>query len=80
MSTICWKISIPYTDLIIVGLYERTLICRNIVPRKTTLKIDKTVHTILKDYCNKRGIKMYKFLENLIIEKCKGKPDIYGEN
>jgi hypothetical protein len=44
------------------------------------LKIDKTVHTILKDYCNKRGIKMYKFLENLIIEKCKGKPDIYGEN
>jgi len=43
------------------------------------LKIDAKVHDILKKYCDKRGIKMYKFLENLIIEKCKEKKDIYGE-
>jgi hypothetical protein len=44
------------------------------------LKISKDVHDILKKYCDKKGIKMYRFLEKLIIEKCKEKPDIYGEN
>jgi hypothetical protein len=44
------------------------------------LKISEEVHEILKNYCDKRGIKIYKFLENLIIEKCKEKKDIYGEN
>jgi hypothetical protein len=44
------------------------------------LKIDKDVHDVLKKYCDKRGIKMYKFLENLIIEKCKEKRDIYDED
>jgi len=44
------------------------------------LKISIEVHDILKTYCEKRGIKMYRFLERLIIEKCKDKPDIYGEN
>lgn len=44
------------------------------------LKISVEVHDILKTYCEKRGIKMYRFLENLIIEKCKEKKDIYGEN
>jgi len=44
------------------------------------LKISEEVHEILKNYCDKRGIKIYKFLENLIIEKCKDKKDIYGEN
>lgn len=44
------------------------------------LKISIEVHDILKTYCEKRGIKMYRFLENLIIEKCKEKKDIYGEN
>jgi len=43
------------------------------------LKIDAKVHDVLKKYCDKRGIKMYKFLENLIMEKCKDKKDIYGE-
>ena len=33
------------------------------------LKISVDSHKILKDYCDKRGIKMYKFLENLIKEK-----------
>jgi hypothetical protein len=44
------------------------------------LKIDKDVHDILKKYCDKRGLKMYKFLESLIIDKCKEKRDIYGED
>jgi hypothetical protein len=50
-------------------------------PKKIkNLKIDISVHEVLKRYCDKRGIKMYKFLENLILEKCKEKKDIYGEN
>ena len=44
------------------------------------LKIDSEVHGVLKKYCDKRGIKNYKFLENLILEKCKETKDIYGEN
>lgn len=43
------------------------------------LKIDPKVHEVLKRYCDKRGIKMYKFLENLILEKCTEKKDVYGE-
>ena len=44
------------------------------------IKIDPAIHEILKKYCDKRGIKIYKFLENLILEKCIEKKDIYGEN
>ncbi len=44
------------------------------------LKISIEAHDVLKKYCDKKGIKIYKFLENLIIEKCKDKKDIYGEN
>jgi hypothetical protein len=44
------------------------------------LKISIEVHELLKKYCDKNGIKMYRFLEKLIIEKCKEKKDIYGEN
>jgi hypothetical protein len=44
------------------------------------LKISSEVHSVLKKYCDKHGIKMYKFLENLILEKCKDKKDVYGEN
>lgn len=28
----------------------------------------------------KRGLKIHKFLENLIIETCSEKKDLYGEN
>lgn len=50
-------------------------------PKKIkNLKISIESHDILKKYCDKRGIKMYKFLENLIVEKCKEKKDIYGED
>ena len=44
------------------------------------LKISVESHEVLKRYCDKRGIKMYRFLENLIFEKCKEKKDIYGED
>lgn len=50
------------------------------VKKIKNLKIDEDVHIVLKKYCDKRGIKMYKFLENLILEKCKEKKDVYGEN
>lgn len=43
------------------------------------LKISVDVHNVLKKYCDNHGIKMYKFLEKLILEKCKEKRDIYGE-
>lgn len=44
------------------------------------LKISLEVHNVLKTYCDKNGIKMYRFLERLILEKCKDKKDIYGDN
>jgi hypothetical protein len=44
------------------------------------LKISVDVHNVLKNYCDKNGIKMYRFLERLILEKCKEKKDIYGDN
>lgn len=44
------------------------------------LKISKDVHDVLKKYCDKRGIKIYRFLEKLIMEKCKETKDIYGED
>lgn len=44
------------------------------------IKISKEVHSVLKKYCDKKGIKIYKFLEQIILEKCKEKKDIYGES
>jgi hypothetical protein len=44
------------------------------------IKISVESHDKLKKYCDKRGIKIYKFLENLIFEKCKEKTDLYGED
>jgi hypothetical protein len=44
------------------------------------LKISKNVHDVLKTYCEKKGIKMYRFLEKIILESCKEKKDIYGED
>jgi hypothetical protein len=44
------------------------------------IKISTEAHSLLKKYCDKKGIKIYKFLENLIKEKCKEKKDIYGED
>jgi len=43
------------------------------------LKINPDVHSVLKTYCEKHGLKIHRFLEKIIIEKCKEKKDIYGE-
>ena len=43
------------------------------------IKISKESHNILKEYCDKKGYKLYKFLENLIEENCVEKKDLYGE-
>jgi hypothetical protein len=51
----------------------------NNVKKIKNLKISVEVHDLLKKYCDKNGIKMYRFLERLITEKCKEKKDIYGE-
>ena len=53
---------------------------KNNVKKIKNLKISPEVHNLLKTYCEKKGIKMYRFLEKLIIEKCKEKKDVYGEN
>lgn len=44
------------------------------------LKISKQTHNILKNYCEKRGLKIYKFIEKLIVDNCKDRKDIYGED
>jgi len=44
------------------------------------LKISIESHQVLKNYCDKKGVKMYRFLETLILENCKDKKDIYGES
>lgn len=46
------------------------------------IKISETHHEILKKYCQKNGLKIFKVLEKLIEDNCKPKPpkkDIYGE-
>jgi hypothetical protein len=43
------------------------------------LKINPDVHQVLKTYCLKHGLKIHRFLEKIIIEKCREKKDIYGE-
>ena len=44
------------------------------------LKISEEVHEVLKKYCEKNGLKMYKFLEILIVKTCAKPKDIYGED
>jgi hypothetical protein len=43
------------------------------------IKISLESHKILKDYCDEKGLKIYKFLENLILKTCQKEKDIYGE-
>lgn len=44
------------------------------------LKISIESHSLLKKYCDQKGLKLNKFVENLIKENCTIKKDIYGEN
>jgi len=43
------------------------------------IKISEETHQTLKKYCEENGLKLYKFLENLIIKTCTKEKDIYGE-
>ena len=43
------------------------------------LKISEKTHSVLKNYCNRNGLKIYSFLERLIHENCSEKKDVYGE-
>ena len=47
--------------------------------RDKNLKITPQTHKILKDYCEKNGLKMFSFVERLIKEKCRTEVDIYGD-
>jgi len=43
------------------------------------IKISEESHSKLKIYCNKKGLKIHKYIELLIEENCKDDIDIYGE-
>lgn len=43
------------------------------------IKISVESHQLLKKYCEKEGLKIYKFLESLIKKNCEEVKDIYGE-
>ena len=51
-----------------------------LMKRTKNLKITPHTHKLLKDYCEKNGLKMFSFVERLIREKCTPKKDIYGED
>lgn len=55
------------------------LIYKSSMKRDKNLKITPQTHKILKEYCEKNGLKMFAFVEKLIKEKCKPKTDIYGD-
>jgi len=48
--------------------------------RVKNIKITPKTHNILKSYCDKNALKMFAFVEKLIMDKCKPKPDIYGDS
>jgi hypothetical protein len=47
--------------------------------RSKNLKITPNTHTILKQYCEENGLKMFSFVEKIIKEKCIKPKDLYGE-
>lgn len=48
--------------------------------KNKNVKISEKHHELLKEYCDKNGLKMYKILEKWIEDHCKPKKkDIYGE-
>ena len=55
------------------------LIYKSSMKRDKNLKITPQTHKILKEYCEKNGLKMFAFVERLIKEKCKPKTDMYGD-
>ncbi len=55
------------------------LIKKNPMKRTKNIKITPATHKLLKDHCEKNGLKMFAFVEKLIRDECKTKRDIYGE-
>ena len=52
--------------------------------RNKNLKIDTKTHSALKSYCESNGLKMFAFVERLILENCsnvrpKKKDDLYND-
>ena len=47
---------------------------------KKNVKISLKHHDMLKNYSDKKGLKMYRVLEKWIEEFCKVKQDIYGDD
>ena len=47
--------------------------------RDKNLKITPQTHKLLKEYCEKNGLKMFAFVEKLIKEKCIKSKDFYGD-
>ena len=44
--------------------------------RDKNIKITTMTHTMLKTYCEENGLKMFSFVEKLIRERCKEKPNV----
>ena len=52
----------------------------NIKNKTKNVKIGEKHHEMLKSYCDKNGLKIYKVLEKWIDDNCKPrKKDLYGE-
>ena len=47
--------------------------------RDKNIKITPQTHKLLKEYCEKNGLKMFSYVEKLIKERCIIKKDIYGD-
>ena len=47
--------------------------------RDKNIKITPQTHKLLKEYCEKNGLKMFAYVEKLIKERCIIKKDIYGD-
>ena len=49
-------------------------------PEVKNVKISEKHHKLIKEFCDKKGMKIYKLIEKWIDENCKPKAkDIYGE-
>ena len=44
------------------------------------IKISLESHKLLKKFCEKKGYKVYRFLEELIYKECDEVKDLYGED
>ena len=47
---------------------------------KKNVKISEKHHDMIKLYCDKNGLKIYKLIEKWIETNCKAKKDIYGDD